>query len=124
MQRSCTVAIVAIIGPLTKLHLDFFLILVAAAATHKHHQFFPVCAAASNNGLSHLFIQAARIILDLTVAIQSKRVVFRRGCVTNEEGFRLVNLGAGRVHQHRSGQRVRVTGTEERGVRWSRFRKS
>ena len=32
MLRSCKVAIVAVIGPLTILHLDFFLILAAAAA--------------------------------------------------------------------------------------------
>ena len=48
----------------------------------------------------------------VNVATPSKRVVFRRGCVTNEEGFRLVNLWTSRLHGHRSRQGVRVTGTE------------
>ena len=39
--RSCKVAIVAVIGPLTMLHLDFFLILVEAAAHARATSIFP-----------------------------------------------------------------------------------
>ena len=41
MLRSCKVAIVAVIGPLTVLHLDFFFKLVEAAAHARATSIFP-----------------------------------------------------------------------------------
>ena len=48
MLRSCKVAIVAVIGPLTTLHLDFFLMLAAAAAQARATSIFPsLCTSSS-----------------------------------------------------------------------------